>query len=1753
MSDERTFEDFYMAVLKERALRQGNAEMERYGLRPGKKATPAEFAPIIQQAAQRYNVDPMLVDAIIQVESAYKADAVSHAGAQGLMQLMPKTAASLGVRNAFDPTENIHAGARLIGDLTKKYKGNLKLALAAYNAGEGAVDRHGGIPPYAETQAYVPKVLSKYQTGTVGTEAPPQPAQGRIEPGALGAMQEFMGQPALGPKPQPVQAVAQPLVRDLKPAQISGVPGGKSPRGTPFVDVGFEDPGTIERALKGFARGLTGVGGSMLRTPANLIEGITNNLPTDLKTVVNMTPLAAVSNTLQEAGNLAKDWEQSNFLPERSKGFMDKLAEGAGSMAAFWAPAIATGGLMSAASATAPSIAAWAGMATAGIATVTESFTEANDVYEALKPLVGIEEASKRAGRVLSSNILLLGVTNALGPAGSAATPLRKVLAGVVGETLQEVVQYDQARRQFWVPSSHKSAQTLLAQGWVQDNDRVMMPFEIQDAATAGLIGGILGGGTAFVDAVARDTAGMRQAAGQAGIAMLDTLPEGNVGAVMGALRNERGSIGRPEGQPSPEQTQMPGMEQPTTFKLPPELAQAKPKLGTIPLAFQNDFDKALYIVGDPKKQSFRHDRYMQMVMDQLNVPEREASVIAERRRNEIVGYVRQHGIPGTPIDIPAQGAAQPADIRAQPDVAAKAGAEQADMFATPAPPTTQQPSTEPPGPVYNITEPPVTAGMVRFYHGGYAGNQGERWFSPDRAYAEGYAARNAGYDVFYIDIPDDSPLLVKSFDDSGTGMKAPYKSFEADVALAQSAKNLTNVQGVPPAQTAPKQPRQSRQQSAPVVNPYTMPTIQTEMPLRGAETQDMQGMPLIDDNAMRGLRDFLHMIEGERAEMLEIEGKPLEINYAHLDTDAGVKQILAAMSDIHAEAIADIRTPKSHEVMRKAALNSGMTIEQFLRLPRDQIVNRKNAILGREMAVASARQLKVGTAMFRSGSMNGRELLRLFAVHSAIQMQFARLANEAGGSLSEFAAPVSGDPTSLRGFEQIMEYLGQQNVSDELLATLIENTPTPEQLTLMVEQAPPVLFKDVFLSLWYGTWLLSNPKTFIVNAISTALAIPTGVMERKIAEFMPGRMSLETSMRRALAAKDTRLTHEQRIALHADAAAPFQRSVESGEAHAMLFSLFDNVGKAWKLAKQAAKTGESKFSNQRSAEGLETAPPQGGYHRVSEDIRGIRSINGLPVNALMKGITAGPLAYFWDALGAVAQTSSMGLMATDEFFKAMNYQMSLQALAWRKAMQDGMADGKSISQVMDEMQAFLTKPPEAARDLAIHEASERTFTRPLNSYQDGLMAWMGAGVQQAADKSPIMRLFVPFVRTGVNITYYNLERMPGINLFVKEVQRDMQAGGARRDLALARMSMGFMTGAAVMVAGALGLGMRGEGDPRRERRVLEEASKQQRYSWRIPWQDTFLSVSFHRLDPLSQSLGMLLDWSAAAEDVYASNAVDEWLEIGAAGLWALTKNITNRNYNQGLQDFFELVQNDENQDPETIKSRWEQFIQNQFARMVPAGIGALETALDPTMTEIDGIWTAFKSRLPFGEKVPRLDFWANPYKTPSVHPLVDIVNPFPIQFENMGPVTEELLEQRANIAGPSRFLLQVQRPQQGAEDQAVKLSPEAWNRLKTLFAKEVTDDSGLHLGEALAKEIASKEYRAKVGGPNSAKTNHLNIVIESFKKRARAAFEKEATDNPQSVQAEAVRQYRERQSARRSRTGEQRDRDRFIQGVGVQ
>lgn len=152
-----------VSLASRRVSSNSNSRMGVFDSRASVPKIPADYAPLISDAARTHGVDPRLVAAVVRRESGWNARAVSPVGACGLMQLMPATAKYLGVSNVFDPRQNIDGGTRYLRKLLDTFDGDLDLTLAAYNAGPGAVAKYNGVPPYRETKAYVKHVRATYE------------------------------------------------------------------------------------------------------------------------------------------------------------------------------------------------------------------------------------------------------------------------------------------------------------------------------------------------------------------------------------------------------------------------------------------------------------------------------------------------------------------------------------------------------------------------------------------------------------------------------------------------------------------------------------------------------------------------------------------------------------------------------------------------------------------------------------------------------------------------------------------------------------------------------------------------------------------------------------------------------------------------------------------------------------------------------------------------------------------------------------------------------------------------------------------------------------------------------------------------------------------------------------------------------------------------------------------------------------------------------------------------------------------------------------------------------------------------------------------------------------------------------------------------------------------------------------------------------------------------------------------------------
>ena len=421
----------------------------------------------IMQIAPEYGLDPSFVTAITQAESGFNPRAVSQKGAQGLMQLMPATARQYKVGDPFDVEENLRGGMRFLRDLQKRYPNRPDLQAAAYNAGPGAVDTYGGIPPYPETQQYVQKVLGK----------------GAATPGGA------------GPTRASVDAEVQAMGKKLDDPRMLGP--SAQPAGT--LPVGGRPELPLTQAAPA-----TGPLAPYLASVQRLPESITGGI---IRSMENILAAPEAFGLVEEAGGAGRALQTArSTLATLRQGvaptpgdptWIDKFGQAAGSMAFSVVPGLGVQALTARAVGFMGAYAKAAGWAGSFASAAIESTQEMGDVYDTLKTLVGTEEAQTRAQSIFGKNLVLLTLTNRLGINADFGRGVLRFLAGGTMESAQEWLQYDISQKQFWMPTTAPMAERVRTLGWKEEGDRLVAPVSIKDQAQAAAFGMVLGGGAA--------------------------------------------------------------------------------------------------------------------------------------------------------------------------------------------------------------------------------------------------------------------------------------------------------------------------------------------------------------------------------------------------------------------------------------------------------------------------------------------------------------------------------------------------------------------------------------------------------------------------------------------------------------------------------------------------------------------------------------------------------------------------------------------------------------------------------------------------------------------------------------------------------------------------------------------------------------------------------------------------------------------------------------------------------------------------------------------------------------------------------------------------------------------------------------------------------------------------------------------------------------------------------------------------------
>ena len=653
---------------------------------------------------------------------------------------------------------------------------------------------------------------------------------------------------------------------------------------------------------------------------------------------------------------------------------------------------------------------------------------------------------------------------------------------------------------------------------------------------------------------------------------------------------------------------------------------------------------------------------------------------------------------------------------------------------------------------------------------------------------------------------------------------------------------------------------------------------------------------------------------------------------------------------------------------------------------------------------------------------------------HVAIQQSVAGMAADAGRSLNAFRIPVD---SSMGGksevfkstLEDVMDKFGGEKTVRNL-AKVINDAEDLEDISKAASKLHHAKFSDMVLEYWVNG-LLSSPATHVVNMTSNAFVASWAIPERLLAVAI-GKVRRDP-----------------------DAA-------EWGEVLGQMYGLFHGTRDGLRLSYDALKTAEP------------TDPA------MKLEARKYNAITGENVSKLTNGMIEanGTAAKGIDYLGEFTRLSGRFLGAEDEFFKSVGYRMELNALAFRTAKKEGL-QGDELAQRVHEL---IENPPEQIHIDAMNMSRVQTFTNNLGE--------SGQKIQNISNAHPLMKMLLPFVRTPTNIVKYIAHRQPFLAPFSQNVRQEILAGGARRDAALSKLTLGsLVTGTGVKLAFEDQLTGGGPKDPETRRALM--LTGWQPYSLKIG--DTW--HSYNRLDPL----GMFLGLAADTAEVMRSGSDEDRENIALITSLALAKNLTSKTYLRGISDTLNAIN-----DPDRYAER---YFQRMGATFTPATslVSQIERYMDPTMREAHTMLEMIQSRTPFlSDKLPpRRSLWGEPVVLQGGMGW-DFVSPIYTSLIKDDPVAIEMADQEMGFTMPSRKVDQGKYATEMTNweyDDYVQLVG------KKLKLEHVTDNGKyqeLNLHDYIGAIMKTQDYKELTDGPDGGKTNMVLGIISDFKNIAK-------------------------------------------------
>ena len=750
---------------------------------------------------------------------------------------------------------------------------------------------------------------------------------------------------------------------------------------------------------------------------------------------------------------------------------------------------------------------------------------------------------------------------------------------------------------------------------------------------------------------------------------------------------------------------------------------------------------------------------------------------------------------------------------------------------------------------------------------------------------------------------------------------------------------------------------------------------------------------------------------------------KESDFNFAHIDTADEVKETIDAFSAAFEKEtdLAKHGTQSFGDIKELAnELGAG---EKSLRELYQGTNNLGARILAhRALLTASAEQVTKLARLASSGDAEGILALRKHvALHASIQAQMKGVQTEVARALGQFRIQSTSIDLAINERNQLIDAMGGHAANIKFAQQLADITD-PAALNAVIRKGAMARGKDALYEAWVNG-LLSGPVTHVVNMTSNGLVAIASPAERLLA------------------------------GMYGKVLRPGEDIVRMGEAKAQLYGMLEGLKDATRITKYGMDTlkkagGEALHGNFSAAKGLleDSADEFGGAWRAAATDAPVldnAAFGTRQYDLQESAISAANLGFdqasfmgkFVDGLGAMVRTPGRLLTTSDEIFKTIHYRGELKAQAYRQATSEGLHGDELFKRV-----ASLTEDPTPELSaMALDAARKGTFTNPLGE--------MGGAAQNLINKLPGGRWIVPFVRTPTNIMKFVGERTPGLNLLAEGVRAEFAAGGARRDMMLAKTTMGGAMYALGGYMAAQGM-ITGGGE-----KVLtaEKLSGWQPYSIKVG--DTY--VAYNRMDPF----GMFLGLAADAVDLSGHLDPTEMGDFASMATLAVSRNLVSKSYMKGVIDLIDAFQQPE--------GKMDRYLQNLIGTVVPAAANAARKEDDPLAREVWSYTDAIKNRLPgYSKDLPPVrNVFGEPQKLAGgLGP--DMVSPFRTSVASTDPLATEVARLNIDLKKPPKTL----HTAPGAP--GVDLTPQQYDRLTEIAGGLFKTELGKVLNTPFYKEL---------------------------------------------------------------------------------